>query len=222
MAIDVLIKKNQELRAKFSGLRFIKEFFPEEYARLESNLILDDDTLFKLDRFAIELIDRVCFPCFDPYYDFQRESRERPYLGLEKISILPMGYSPGSYCIEDMGFSLYFVNGVCQEHFDYFGYDLTTISQIKLCVESIVREWHPLKILPLVIQYVWALTGNLWLDSTYDSDCDYHFSVEQVQLLWDEYRLALQECEKLRFFDAWFNDNRSFAIKTIEHIFHYI
>ena len=54
MTIDVLIKKNQELRAKFSGLRFIREFFPEEYARLEGNLILDDDSLFKLDRLAIE------------------------------------------------------------------------------------------------------------------------------------------------------------------------
>ena len=81
---------------------------------------------------------------------------------------------------------------------------------------------HPLSTLPDVVRYVWAMTGNLWLDSHVEGDNEYVLSETEVLKLEEEYRQALVLIARLRFFDDWFVANPALAQPAIEQIFRQI
>ena len=107
------------------------------------------------------------------------------------------------------------------ECFDYFGYDYNALSLIERVI-SLLPDSHPLGILPDVVRYVWAMTGNLWLDSHTEGDNEYTLSETEVLKLEEEYRQALALLVRLRFFDNWFCANPTIAQPAIEQIFRQI
>ena len=92
-----LLEKTRELSCRYNGLQATKDLFPEEYCQLNSNLILNDDALEQIDVRLIDLLNEHCFPCYDIDRDYSKKTRERPYMGLEKISICPSGFDSYDY-----------------------------------------------------------------------------------------------------------------------------
>lgn len=217
MDIKLLIRQNREAWEKYSGLRIMMEYFPEEYANLKGDVVLNDDFLDELDNKLIDLINTHLFPCFDPYYDFCSEHRERPYMGLSKISIIPMGFTGQAYCLEDYQSSDFFVYETCQEKLGYFYYSHDYISSLEQQI-SPISDFHPMSILPDMVRYITALTRNTWLDSHPEEDCEYDLNEYHIQSLLEAYDDALEICERLRFFDSWFQDNPALAKTSIEQI----
>ena len=81
---------------------------------------------------------------------------------------------------------------------------------------------YPLTILPDVVRYVWAMTGNLWLDSHIEGDNEYTLSETEVLKLEEEYQQALALTVRLRFFDDWFVANPAIAQPAIAKVFRQI
>ncbi len=233
-----LLEKTKELSRRYNGLQATKDLFPEEYCQLGANLILNDDALEQIDVRLIELLNEHCFPCYDANRDYHKKTREIPYTGLEKISICPLGFDSydclgahslasyadaGShrYYYSDEGASWYFVRMTSDECFDYYGYDYNALSLIERATD-LLPDSHPLTILPDVVRYVWAMTGNLWLDSHVEGDNEYTLSETEVIMLEEEYRQALALLVRLRFFDNWFCANPTIAQPAIEQIFRQI
>ena len=210
-----LLEKAKELSIRFRGLKATQYLFPEEYAQLNPNLILNDDALQEIDMRLIELLNEHYFPCYDFCYDYQKKTRERPYLGLEKISIVTMGFNSYDYHYFNSGASWYYVQIVSELYFAYYDYNLTALS----AVEDAVLEFHDraLEILPDVVKYVWANTGNLWLDSHEEAEFD--LIETEVLYLKETYQEAAAIMERLIFFDNWFIDNNAVARSLIDPIF---
>lgn len=216
-----LLEKTKELSRRYNGLQATKDLFPEEYYQLNANLILNDDALEQIDVRLIELLNEHYFPCYDCDQDYYKNTRERPYKGLEKISICPLGFDSYDYHYYGEGASWYFVRMTSDECFDYYGYDYNALSLIERVI-SLLPDSHPLTILSDVVRYVWAMTGNLWLDSHVEGDNEYTLSETEVLKLEAEYRQALALLDRLRFFDNWFCANPGIAQPAIEQIFRQI
>ena len=107
------------------------------------------------------------------------------------------------------------------ECFDYCGYDYRTLDLIERSI-SLLPDNYPLTILPNVVRYVWAMTGNLWLDSHIKGDNEYILSETEVLKLEEEYRQALVLIVRLRFFDDWFVANPTIAQPAIAKVFRQI
>lgn len=212
-----LLERTKELSRRYNGLQATKDLFPEAYCQLNSNLVLNDDALEQIDVRLIELLNEHCFPCYDIHRDYHKKTRERPYTGLEKISIWPLGFDSYDYYSGE-GASWYFVRMTSDECFDYYGYDYRTLDLIEQ-VTSSLPDSHPLTILPDVVRYVWAMTGNLWLDSHVEGDNEYTLSETEVLKLEAEYRQALVLIVRLQFFDNWFIANPTIAQPTIDKVF---
>ena len=127
----------------------------------------------------------------------------------------------GSHRYYGEGAGWYFVRMTSDECFDYYGYDYNTLSLIERVI-SLLPDSHPLSILPDVVRYVWAMTGNLWLDSHMEGDNEYTLSETEVLKLEEEYKEALSLLLRLRFFDEWFVANPAIAQPAIEQIFRQI
>ena len=233
-----LLEKTKELSRRYNGLQATKDLFPEEYCQLNANLILNDDALEQIDVRLIDLLNEHCFPCFDIDRDYSKKTRERPYRGLEKISICPSGFDSydyyylgarslapsddaGSHRYYGEGAGWYFVRMTSDECFDYYGYDYRTLDLIERAI-SLLPDSYPLTVLPDVVRYVWAMTGNLWLDSHIEGDNEYTLSETEVLKLEEEYRQALALIVRLRFFDDWFVANSAIAQPAIAKVFHQI
>lgn len=217
-----LLERTRELSRRYNGLQATKDLFPEEYCQLNANLILNDDALKRIDVRLIDLLNEHCFPCYDTDYDYYQKTRARPYMGLAKISIWPLGFDPYAYhYYSNEGAGWYFVRMTSDECFDYYGYDYRTLDLIERAI-SPLPDTHPLRILPDVVRYVWAMTGNLWLDSHVEGDNEYTLSETEVLKLEEEYRQALTLLARLRFFDDWFIANPTIAQPAIEKVFRQI
>lgn len=217
-----LIERTRQLSRRYNGLQATKDLFPEEYCQLNSNLILNDDALEQIDVRLIDLLNEHCFPCYDTDYDYYKKTRERPYTGLEKISIWALGFDNYAYhYYSGEGAGWYFVRMTSDECFNYYGYDYRTLDLIERAI-SRLPDSHPLTILPDVVRYVWAMTGNLWLDSHIEGDSEYTLSETEVLKLEEEYRQALVLIVRLRFFDDWFFANPTIAQPAIERVFRQI
>ncbi|MEM8831286.1 MAG: hypothetical protein AAGE96_18285 [Cyanobacteria bacterium P01_G01_bin.19] len=216
-----LLERTKQLSRRYNGLQATKDLFPEEYCQLGANLILNDDALEQIDIRLIDLLNEHCFPCYDCERDFVENTRERPYTGLGKISICPSGFDSYDYYYHGEGVGWYFVRMTSDECFDYFGYDYRTLDSIERVI-SLLPDSHPLSILPDVVRYVWAMTGNLWLDSHVEGDNEYTLSETEVIMLEEEYRQALVLLVRLRFFDNWFCANPTIAQPAIAQIFRQI
>ena len=216
-----LLERTRQLSRRYNGLQATKDLFPEEYCQLNANLILNDDALEQIDVQLIDLLNKHCFPCYDAERDYYKNSRERPYTGLGKISICPLGFDSYDYYYYGEGVGWYFVRMTSDECFDYYGYDYNALSSIERVI-SPLPDSHPLNILPDVVRYVWAMTGNLWLDSHVEGDNEYTLSETEVIMLEEEYRQALALLVRLRFFDDWFCANPAIAQPAIEQIFRQI
>lgn len=210
-----LLEKAKELSIRFRGLKATQYLFPEEYTQLNPNLILNDDALQEIDMRLIELLNEHYFPCYDLSYDYQKKTRERPYLGLEKISIVPMGFNGYDYHYFNSDTSWYYVQTVSDLCFEYYGYNLAALS----AVEDAVLEFQSqaLGILPDVVKYVWGATDNLWLDSHEEPEFD--LIETEVLYLKEIYQEARAIIDRLIFFDNWFNDNNAVARSLIDSIF---
>lgn len=216
-----IIEKTKELSRKYNGLQMTRVLFPEEYCRLDANLILNDDALEQIDTKLINLLNKYCFPCCDTCYNFYEKTRERPYLGLDQISIYPMSFDsyrfPDYY--SDEGSSWYFVYVTSDKSFSYYGYDYSAINLIEQIISRLPNS-HPLTILPDVVRYVWAMTGNLWLDSHIEEeDNQYYLDEAEVLRLEKEYAQALVKLVELSFFDQWFTANYATAQPAIARVF---
>ena len=241
-----LLERTRQLSRRYNGLQATKNLFPEEYCQLNANLILNDDALEQIDVRLIDLLNEHCFPCYDCERDYYKNTRERPYTGLEKISICPSGFDSYDYHLgarslaSDPRYALgvadagshryyyygegvgwYFVRMTSDECFDYYGYDYNALSSIERVI-SPLPDSYPLSILPDVVRYVWAMTGNLWLDSHIEGDNEYTLSETEVIMLEEEYRQALSLLVRLRFFERWFCANPTIAQPAIEQIFRHI
>lgn len=86
-------------------------------------------------------------------------------------------------------------------------------------MEDAVLEFHDraLEILPDVVKYVWANTGNLWLDS--HEEAEFNLIETEVLYLKETYQEAAAIKERLIFFDNWFIDNDAVARSLIDTIF---
>jgi hypothetical protein len=216
--MNSLLAKSRQLSHRFRGIKATKYLFPEEYTQLSPNLILNDDALEIIDRRLIELLNEHCFPCFDPNYDYQLQKRERPYLGLEKIAIMPDPYSDYDCYYGGVGHSWLYVHMTIDEYLGSLGYDESIVDYVERTVNNDFSG-HPLSILPDVLRYVLAITGNLWLDTHFESDNEYELTKLEVITLEEHYREALGLMSQLEFFDRWFEDNRAIAQKVIDVIF---
>ena len=67
-----LLTRAKELSRRFRGIKTTKYLFPEEYANLKPNLVLNDDALQEIDVRSVELLNEHYFPCYDPNYDYNR------------------------------------------------------------------------------------------------------------------------------------------------------
>ncbi len=212
-----LLTRAKELSRRFRGIKATKYLFPEEYANLKPNLILNDDALQEIDVRSVELLNEHYFPCYDPNYDYITKTRERPYPGISKISIVPMGFNSYDYYYQDWGGSWYFVQMESNACFDYYGYDYNALSLFEQEVATFV-DYHPIQILPEVIRYVWAMTGNIWLDSHDEGDNEFDLIETEILYLEREYQEALAMMERLLFFENWFFDNYAVARRLINVI----
>ena len=216
-----LLERTRQISRRYNGLQVIKDLFPEEYCQLNANLILNDDALEQIDVRLIELLNEHCFPCYDIDRDYSKNTRERPYTGLAKILICPSGFDSYDYYYYGEGAGWYFVRMTSDECFDYYGYDYRTLDLIERAI-SPLADSHPLAILPDVVRYVWAMTGNLWLDSHVEGDNEYTLSETEVLKLEKEYRQALVLTARLRFYDDWFVANPALAQPAIQQVFRQI
>lgn len=216
-----LLERTRQLSRRYNGLQATKDLFPEEYCQLGANLILNDDALEQIDIRLIDLLNEHCFPCYDCERDYSKKTRERPYTGLGKISICPSGFDSYDYYYYGEGVGWYFVRMTSDECFDYYGYDYNALSLIERVI-SPLPDSHPLSILPDVVRYVWAMTGNMWLDSHTEGDNEYTLSETEVIMLEEEYRQASALLVRLHFFDDWFCANPAIAQPAIAQIFRQI
>jgi hypothetical protein len=217
-----LIEKTRELSRRYNGLQATKDLFPQEYCQLKLSLILNDDALEQIDLRLIDLLNQHCFPCYDADYDYYQKTRERPYTGLEKISIWPLSFDSYDfhyYSAEGAGW--YFVRMTSDECFDYYGYDYRALALIEQVI-SRLPDSHPLKLLPDVVRYVWGMTANLWLDSHLEGDNEYVLKEIEILHLEAEYQQALMAIARLRFFDCWFIANPALAQPAIANVFRQI
>jgi hypothetical protein len=215
--MNAIIEQAKELSYRFRGIKLLKSLFPQVYAQLNPNLILNDDALEEIDVKLIQLLNKDYFPCYDPYYDYINKTRERPYQGIEKLAIEPMGFNSYDYYYYYDGAGWYFVHLLSNDCFDYYGYDYNALSFFERAVETLPLN-HPLQVLPDVVRYVWAMTGNLWLDSHIEGDNEFDLIEVEVLYLEEEYKEAMVKLDRLLFFDRWFVDNYACAKVAINKI----
>jgi hypothetical protein len=215
--MNAIIEQAKELSDRFRGIKLLKSLFPQVYAQLNPNLILNDDALEEIDVKLIQLLNEDYFPCYDPYYDYINKTRKRPYQGIEKLAIKPMGFNSYDYYYYYDGAGWYFVHLLSNDCFDYYGYDYNTLSFFERAVETLPLN-HPLQVLPDVVRYVWAMTGNLWLDSHIEGDNEFDLIEVEVLYLEEEYKEAMVKLDRLLFFDRWFADNYACAKVAIKKI----
>ena len=210
------LEKFKAANYRFRGLELTKSLFPAEYARLNPKLILNDDALEEIDTRLIELIGEHYFPCYDPLYDYINKTRERSYSGLKTIGIEAMGFYAYDYYYND-GASLYFISLATDEYFGYYGYEYNALSYLDWEMQALAH-YHPLQILPDAIRYVWAMTGNIWLDTHPDNEDEYDLSAVQILDLADDYIEAVAWIRRLQWFDCWFRDNVAIATTAVNKI----
>jgi hypothetical protein len=213
--MNAIIEQAKELSDRFRGIKLFKSLFPQVYAQLNPNLILNDDALEEIDVKLIQLLNEDYFPCYDPYYDYINKTRKRPYQGIEKLAIEPMGFNSYDYYYDGAGW--YFVYLLSNDCFDYYDYDYNALSFFERAVETLPLN-HPLQLLPDVVRYVWAMTGNLWLDSHIEGDNEFDLIEVEVLYLEEEYKEAMVKLDRLLFFDRWFVNNYACAKVAINKI----
>ena len=210
------LEKLKEVNYRFRGLELTKSLFNAEYALLNRDLILDDNALEKIDIRLIDLINEHYFPCYDPEYDYLNKSRSRPYTGLKTIGIEAMGFSAYDYDYNN-GASLYFISIASDEYFSYYGYEYNALSLLEMEMQAL-PHYHPLQILPDAIRYVWAMTGNVWLDTYPDNEEVYDLTKAQILDLAADYKEAIAWIRRLQWFDCWFDNNFAIATTVVNKI----
>lgn len=211
--ISLLIEQTRELSTKFQGIECLKSLFPSEYARLSLKLVLKDDVLRYLDDKLIELLNQEYFPCFR--YDLIESFS--PYQGLRCVAIESMGFNGYDYYYYGEGASWYFIYTCSYENFDYYDDNEANLLALENQVTNF-PDYHPIRLLPAAVRYVWSITGNTWLDSHPSANNEFELSIESIEELKLSYEEALEMCEPLLFFDRWFTDNLAVAKLLIDKI----